>query len=1262
MKASLTVEYRRLEQTWENFQRRLRSNSRNANDVIPHHHHDVYAAPSSSSPRYPIDTLPECSNSPARTLEALLFHQASVQEVEVAFNTSVRMGLNPEDVPRILALSGKNEIPRLTTGALVSRLFRPLWTQFCPILWVAVVLCFVCLGVGSTASRHTVFVLLGTLLLVIVVQAIPEWIQQTRIYGHLLALERAVSVNLTGTHVTVIRGGGELTLSPQDLVVGDLVKLEARLHVPADMRVVEVNGLRCDTSHITGETTLVTPTVEATDVNPLVSANMIYTGTVVTEGVGYAIVTATGRNTQTARIVLRCMSSPTRNVQMELVKFINGLMVVAIIATGVMVCVAVLLRNYGWTPQYEAWEQEMLNLALNMVTAFIPEGLPIALAGTFHILARKLEQRGHVVVGTSSTIETLGRVSVVCTDKTGTLTYNALSVAAVYFRGNAYVVPNDQDADWHSGFSAAASSTTSEFATPPSVARSSVSEQIGAAIPLSEDIDTIQLLALCDLVARQGDSSLDYALRNLIECFVFKASSHHSTRLSCSATPRPLGTSAVRGYHHTQHNQHHHQITDHATLRRMNAKYTFESSEEFSPTRKHSSVSFVDETEGITKAVILGAPEVVLTRCDKMYVGGDAGHRDLTEDDIQNLKDWQLHASEEGNRVIAIAYRITLSSSGSKISTVDIPPAMNNNQNTFASSSFGALLSPRTMMSDADGPLNARPSAGPTVCASPTACSGYVLMALLCLRDPIRPKVSSAVRTLRQAGIKVFMISGDNQATCVATARRVGIVNDAHVHGSDYIIRSSGLSSGSTSLGLNVNEDIDANTQISAPPSGLGYYSAYNNNNHSNKGAMCLVGSTLDTLSESQWTDVLRRDELVFARTTPEQKLMVVEKLRQLGHVVAVLGDGLNDAPALKLANVGVAMRDGSQVAHDAADIIVDHFPGIVKCITFGRIAAENLRKVIAYLMPAGLVTPVLSTVFHYVAGFPLGVESVVDVFICMVTDLVASLAVLVESPAEDDIMERHPRRTSTDSLVSWSLLFQGVVIGVVEWSAATYLMAYSLQSDGYTTHELWNFRIAQQYSRENPDIERSRAVFLLAVVWGQLGNLVSTTTRTRSLFSSLLDERWSRKKRVRQLMRIIIACVVNVGLMLLILNVAPIAAWLHVRKVGAEYWALSVLLCGAIVVLSELMKILMRRCNWCAGAGENSAGSTLSTSGVQGNSRTSHYLPSSTATAYFSSTCGTPVATNNFNSSYSFSNTSTPLHVPPRSAPSTITRTPHIK
>lgn len=289
-----------------------------------------------------------------------------------------------------------------------------------------------------------------------------------------------------------------------------------------------------------------------------------------------------------------------------------------------------------------------------------------------------------------------------------------------------------------------------------------------------------------------------------------------------------------------------------------------------------------------------------------------------------------------------------------------------------------------------------------------------VFVGLLSLIDPPREGVPEAVAKCHRARIKVYMVTGDHPVTAAAIAKQVGII-DQEVWDSGRALVVTG-------------DDIRQWMELKSPLE-----------------------------QEAKWDWALDHEQLVFARVSPAHKLLIVENCQRRGENVAVTGDGVNDAPALKKANTGVAMGiSGKDVSKEAADMILidDNFTSIVNGIEEGRVIFDNLKKSIAYTLASKLQEQVPFIIF--VAGdFPLAISTLLILTIDIGCDMLPATALAYEKK-EADIMDRPPRNPSTDRLVSKRLIsFAYLQIGVLQTAAGFLAFLTVLNDYGYNWNNL---------------------------------------------------------------------------------------------------------------------------------------------------------------------------------------------------------------
>jgi Ca2+-transporting ATPase len=330
--------------------------------------------------------------------------------------------------------------------------------------------------------------------------------------------------------------------------------------------------------------------------------------------------------------------------------------------------------------------------------------------------------------------------------------------------------------------------------------------------------------------------------------------------------------------------------------------------------------------------------------------------------------------------------------------------------------------------------------------------SGLTLLGLMAMMDPPRPEVTAAVETCNRAGVRIVMITGDYGLTAESIARRIGIVRSEHPR--------------------------------------------------------IATGAELETMDDAALKEVLR-DEVIFARVAPEHKLRVVSALQELGQVVAVTGDGVNDAPALKKADIGVAMGiAGTDVAKEAADMILtdDNFASIVNAVEEGRGVYANIKKFTTYIFTSNTPEAIPFILFAFSGGsIPLALNVMHILSIDLGTDIMPALALGAEPP-EPGIMDRPPRNLK-EHVITWPLLFRAYpFLGMIQ-SAAAMAAFYFM----YWTNGFWGQWVNLPTSGVLNGIDLgaiyrgATAMALAAVVTTQIGNLFAQRSERNSFFRTRL-------------------------------------------------------------------------------------------------------------------------------------------------------------
>ncbi len=195
--------------------------------------------------------------------------------------------------------------------------------------------------------------------------------------------------------------------------------------------------------------------------------------------------------------------------------------------------------------------------------------------------------------------------------------------------------------------------------------------------------------------------------------------------------------------------------------------------------------------------------------------------------------------------------------------------------------------------------------------------------------------------------------------------------------------------------------------------------------------SLLLTGADIEKLTDENWRIVTKYEELVLARTTPEQKLRAVKEFQKDDYIVGVTGDGVNDAPALKSADIGISMGSGSEVAMEASQLVLldNNFSSIIVAIRNGRLVFDNMRKVILYLLPGGCFAELVSVLMAMFIGVQQNLSSFQMLVISLFTDVAPSLSLMMEQE-ETDLLKQPPR-AKKDHLVNWKFLIQVIYISL---------------------------------------------------------------------------------------------------------------------------------------------------------------------------------------------------------------------------------------
>ena len=379
-----------------------------------------------------------------------------------------------------------------------------------------------------------------------------------------------------------------------------------------------------------------------------------------------------------------------------------------------------------------------------------------------------------------------------------------------------------------------------------------------------------------------------------------------------------------------------------------------------------------------------------------------------------------------------------------------------------------------------------------------------VFVGLAAMRDPPRLEVKAAVAKAKQAGIKTVIITGDYGPTAQVVAREVGIV------------------------------DVDC--------------------------CSIVRGVDLDGLDDAAIVEAVRRGNVIFARVSPEQKLRIVKVVKGSGEVVAVTGDGANDAPSLKEADIGVAMgASGTDVAREAADIVLldDSFESIVKAVESGRAIYENIRKFIVYVFSHNWAE-LIPYMLYALLGIPLPLLVVQVLAIDLAIDVIPSLA-LSREPPEVGIMQEPPRSLK-ERLFTSKVFLRSFYIGVIIAVGAMYGCLSSWMAGGW--------QLGMALPEDSQVYLKGVTMTFAGIVVAQVGNVLACRTSKVSIFKTKLStNKW-----------IIWGIVAQLAILSFLIYVPFMQSFFGTTALGVEDWIFLASLALIVVFAEEIRKLFSRR------------------------------------------------------------------------------------
>ncbi|KAH7426562.1 hypothetical protein KP509_10G006300 [Ceratopteris richardii] len=718
--------------------------------------------------------------------------------------------------------------------------FDYVWDAFQDLTLMILIVCAVLsliIGIsteGISEGWHDGVGILMSILIVVFVTAINDYRQSLQF--------RDLEKEKKNIFIQVTRYGRRQRILIHELVVGDVVHLSIGDQIPADGIYIHGFSLSIDESSLTGESDPVYPNAEE---KPFLLA-----GTKVQDGSGKMLVTSVGMNTEWGKLMASL--SEVGNEETPLQVKLNGVatLVGKIGLVFAVLTFCILLTNFCFEKEdYTKWSGEdvediveFFTIAVTIIVVAVPEGLPLAVTLSL-AYAMKQMMKDKALVRHLSACETMGSATCICSDKTGTLTTNQMTVVKVW-------------------------------------AGDGVHEPLKLSSSLSQ-------------------TALDLFLEGIFQNTNGDIVEYNNEQELLGS---PTETAILRLG-----------LNLGGDFKAIRAKASIAHVEPFNSSKKKMAVLLGLE-EGKFRAHCKGASEIVLGLCEHVMTS-DGNTKPLDIDKRNQLEDVIDNFAKDALRTLCLAFK------------------------------------------DVDGEGSVIPE------------TGFTCVAIVGIKDPVRPGVVDAVNLCIRAGITVRMVTGDNIETAKAIAKECNIL---------------------TNDGIAVE------------------------------------GPVFRTWSEAEMMENVPRLQ-VMARSSPGDKLLLVQHLKREQHVVAVTGDGTNDAPALHEADIGLAMGiAGTEVAKESADVIIldDNFSTIVNVAKWGRSIYTNIQKFVQFQLTVNLVALLLNFSSACITGrAPL--TAVQLLWVNLIMDTLGALALATEPPY-DELMDKKPvgRKGTLITAVMWRNIF----------------------------------------------------------------------------------------------------------------------------------------------------------------------------------------------------------------------------------------------
>ena len=791
--------------------------------------------------------------------------------------------------------------------------------------------------------------------------AVGVW-QSKSAEGSLEALKK-----LQPSLATVLRDGQWIDgIDASELVPGDVISFRVGDKISADARVLtlQTSTLSVDEGSLTGESVTVQKLpgdegLAAAGAPVQDMRSVVFSGTMVTSGSGTAVVVRTGMDTEIGKIQKGVTEAKSEEQKTPLGQKLDEFGDTLTVIIGV-ICLAVWCVSI---PKFDdpsfssVWEGAVYyaKVAVALGVAAIPEGLPAVITLCLSLGTRRMAQR-NVIVRKLPSVETLGCTSVICTDKTGTLTTNEMTAVSL--------VVMERDGSGPEANGRVVEHPISGFSYSPVGAVDGVEKNMEIqSNPEGSIADIARVSALCNdakIVGRAPEAPEDSAEtgkkkkknKDADTEKDYERVGEPTEAALCVLAEKLGGTDADSGKSVESMLPSDLAAANVDTWRTSNPR---SATLEFSRDRKSMSVLCRGDggSEG-NRLFVKGAPNLLLERCT---------HVKFRDGTVSRLSGALRREIEEKTTELAVRPLRCLALAVKE--EQDLDASLQDYVPDEESDRAHPLLSDPSNYRDIE--------------------TGLTLVGIVGIKDPARPEVADSIKMCSEAGIRVMMITGDARDTAVAIARDVNIFPPLEEASNDEV-------------------------------------KAYE-------------GREFFEKSEAEQLELIKTGNMVFCRAEPADKQKLVKMLQSQDEIPAMTGDGVNDAPALQQAAIGIAMGiTGTEVSKEAADMVLadDNFSTIVSAVEEGRCIYANMQAFICFLISCN-IGEICAILFATIAGFPEPLTAMHLLWVNLVTDGPPATA-LGFNPPDPDIMKQLPRPSDEPIMTRWLLTrycLTGLYVGI---------------------------------------------------------------------------------------------------------------------------------------------------------------------------------------------------------------------------------------